>query len=341
MEISAVTPSCPDVHDYVRRAGDGRLCYLPEWGVVVSRALNHTPFYLIATDEGCVCGVLPLMVVRSRLFGNRMISQAFSNYGGPLTERTDVRAELLRHAFELAHEHRCPVVEIRSLERMPGDLVSQEDKVCMVLSLVPDPEEVWRTLRPEIHNRVRKAQNSGLVAVSGGEELLNDFYDVWTLRMRELGTPCYPRRFFRSFLRCLPEYTRVFVVRNGVQTVAAGFFHHFNGFVECRWAAARVGLNKFSPNTLLYWAAIEYYCLQGCKRFDFGRSTVGSSQFEFKRRWGGVPTQLYYQYWTAPGHELSPVRPDNPRYQRLISVWRRLPLFLTRLAGPIISRSLA
>jgi len=281
------------------------------------------------------------MVVKSRLFGNRMISQAFSNYGGPLTERADVRAELLRRAFELAHEHRCPVVEIRSLERMPGDLVSREDKVCMVLPLVPDPEEVWRALRSEIHNRVRKAQKSGLVAVSGGEELLGAFYGVWTLRMRELGTPCYPQRLFQNLLRSLSEHTRVFLVKDGERTLAAGFFHHFNGFVECRWAAARVDANALSPNTLLYWSAIRHYCLGGQRWFDFGRSTVGSSQFEFKRRWGGVATPLYYQYWTAPGHELSSVRPDNPRYQRLISVWRRLPLSLTRLAGPIISRSLA
>ena len=222
-----------------------------------------------------------------------------------------------------------------------SDLVCREDKVCVVLPLVPDAEELWRALRPEIHNRVRKAEKSGLGVVSGGEELLDDFYEVWTIRMRELGTPCYPRRLFRNLLRRLSEYTRVFLVKGTERTLAAGFFHHFNGFVECRWAAARVDSNRLSPNTLLYWSALKHYCLAGQHWFDFGRSTMGSSQYEFKRRWGGTPTQLYYQYWTAPGHKLAAVRPDNPRYARLVNVWKRLPLSVTRVAGPIISRGLA
>ena len=309
----------------------GKLCHLPEWGLAVGRALNHEPLYLVATERGRVCGVLPLMVVKSGLLGNRVISQAFSNYGGPLAERVDICSELLRRAFELARRHQCPVVESRSLEQMPGNPLVSDDKVCMVLPLAPDPEEIWRGLRSEIRNRIRKAEKSGLVAVSGGEELLDDFYDVWTIRMRQLGTPCYSRHLFQDLLRCFPACTRVFLVKDGQRTVAAGFFHHFNGLAECRWAAARTGSNGLSPNTLLYWSAIKYYCLAGQYRFDFGRSTIGSSQYEFKRRWGGTQSQLYYQYWIQPGHELSPIRPDNPRYKRMAAIWKRLPLCATRI----------
>lgn len=341
MQIDAVTGPVPEVRNYIQSTAEGKLCHLPEWGLTVARALNHEPFYLIATEGDRVCGVLPLMVVKSGLLGNRVISQAFSNYGGPLAEQVDVRSELLRHAVELARQHQCPVVEIRSLEHMPGNPLLLDDKVCMVLPLAPDLEEMWRGLRSEIRNRVRKAEKSGLVAVSGGEELLDDFYDVWTVRMRQLGTPCYSRCLFHALLRCLPEYTRVFLVKDGQQALAAGFFHHFNGLVECRWAAAHMDFNGLSPNTLLYWSAVEYYCLAGQHRFDFGRSTIGSSQYEFKRRWGGTQSQLYYQYWTEPGHELSPIRPDNPRYKRMVAMWKRLPLCATRILGPSIGRCLA
>jgi len=34
------------------------------------------------------------------------------------------------------------------------------------------------------------------------------------------------------------------------------------------------------------------------------------------------------------------MRPDNPRYQRRIRIWQRLPLWLTRLIGPAIVRGI-
>jgi serine/alanine adding enzyme len=110
---------------------------------------------------------------------------------------------------------------------------------------------------------------------------------------------------------------------------------------QCRWAATDVAFNDLSPNILLYWSAISHYCQAGLRWFDFGRSTMDSSQYEFKRRWGARVVQLYYQYWSPSVHAMEPIRPDNPRYRRAVAVWRRLPLCLTRLVGPHVSRSLA
>ncbi len=335
--------SVPDteVTRYVQRTSAGRLCHLPEWGFAVAQILRHEALYLVAREEARVRGVLPLTIVKSRLFGNRLISQAFSNYGGPLADSPAVLAALLGRACELAPEHRCSVLELRGSERLPGDLALREDKICMVLPLTADPNEIWQGLKPEIRNRVRKADKCGLAAVSGGDELLDEFYDVWTIRMRQLGTPCYSRHVFQALLRCFPTCTRVFLVRDGPRTLAAGFFHQFNGLVECRWAAARTDAKGLSPNTLLYWSAIKHYCLTGQRQFDFGRSTIGSGPHEFKRRWGATQSQLYYQYWTEPNHELSPIRPDNPRYKRVVAMWKRLPLCATRILGPSIGRCLA
>jgi FemAB-related protein (PEP-CTERM system-associated) len=307
---------------------------------MIRRTFGHEIFYLVARERGLICGVLPLTKVNSRLFGNRMISQAFSNYGGPLADDAGVLGELLNRAFELACQHGSSQVEFRNLELLPYDLVSKEDKVCMFLPLASDPDEMWRRLKPEIRNRVRKAKKSGFVAASGGRELLGEFYQIWTIRMRQLGTPCYPESLFRGILETFPRHSRIFVVRLGHTAVGAAFDYSFNGLAQCRWAATRVEFNRLAPNTLLYWSAISHYCLAGDRTFDFGRSTVDSSQYEFKRRWGTLPVQLYYQYWTAPGHELSQVRPDSPKYATGVERWKKLPLSITRVVGPHISRNL-
>lgn len=273
MRVEICTVPSPEVGEYVRKTDQGKLCHLPEWSSMIRRTFGHEVFYLVARERGLICGVLPLTKVNSRLFGNRMVSQAFSNYGGPLVDDPGALCELLNRAFELAREHGCSTVEFRNLQLLPYDLVLQEDKVCMFLPLVSDPDEMWRRFKPEIRNRVRKAEKSGLIATSGGQELLGEFYQLWTIRMRQFGTPCYSKNLFRNILETFPKHSRIFVVRRGNLTVAASFCYSFKDLAQCRWAAARNEFNRLAPNTLLYWSAVRHYCLYGDRTFDFGRST--------------------------------------------------------------------
>ncbi|OHB60341.1 MAG: hypothetical protein A2167_00285 [Planctomycetes bacterium RBG_13_46_10] len=329
-----------EIGDYVRKKDQGKICHLPEWSSMINRTFGHEVFYLVARRCNLVCGVLPLTRVNSRIFGNRIISQAFSNYGGPLVDNSDVLDELMNYAYELAREHECSFIEFRNIEPLPYDLSIQRDKVCMVLSLKSDPDEMWRSIRSEIRNRVRKAERSGLIAKTGGQELLDEFYRLWSVRMHQLGTPCYPKGLFKSILETFPEQSRIFVVQLENQILGTMFAYSFNGMAQCRWAATNVEVNKMAPNTLLYWSALKYYCRAGVQLFDFGRSTVGSSQYEFKRRWGSQPVQLNYQFWVCPSKKLSLVRPDNPKYIRKVEIWKKMPLWLTRLLGPCLSSKL-
>lgn len=210
----------------------------------------------------------------------------------------------------------------------------------MHIPLVSDPEEVWESFRPEIRNRIRKAEKSNIIAKAGGIELVPDFYRVWAIRMHQLGTPCYPQRFFESILETFAQNCRIFLVCMSGLTVGGGLFYFFNGLAQCRWAATLVEYNRLSPNNLLYWSAIKHCCLAGVGCFDFGRSTLGGPTYEFKRRWGAEPIQLYYQYWIRPGQKLILVKSDNPKYKNKVEMWKKLPLWMARLISQHVSRNL-
>jgi hypothetical protein len=45
---------------------------------------------------------------------------------------------------------------------------------------------------------------------------------------------------------------------------------------------------------------------------------------------------LGYQYYLVKARELPNVSPANPRYQRAIGLWQKLPMPVTRLLGPSI-----
>ena len=340
MQVDICYSNRPELDDFVRRMPGAKLCHLFAWAQNVVRPLGHKSFHLVAYQNGTVCGILPLTLIRSRLFGNRMISQAFSNYGGPLAENEAVIEALYERAIELSEENECDSIEFRNVEPLPYDLHQRTDKVTMCLPLTSDPTELWKRLRPQIRNRIRKAEKGGLMVVIGGSEMLADFYRIWTRRMHQLGTPCYPRKLFSAVLKTFPEDSRIFLVHLNQTPVGGLLVYNFKGLAQSRWGAVLTEYNNISPNYLLNWAAMQYFAASGAQWFDFGRSTVNSGQHIFKKRWGAKQIPLAYQYWTHPGHDLSIAKPDNPKYAARVETWKKLPLWFTRLAGPYISCSL-
>ncbi|MFC1634056.1 FemAB family XrtA/PEP-CTERM system-associated protein [Planctomycetota bacterium] len=340
MEVCTLSSSSPIYEDFIQQSASARLCHTFTWTDMVEKAFGYKGYNLVACENGQVCGVLPLTHVRSRLFGSRLVSQPFSDYGGPVTTSPAALKTLYNRAIEIATQCRCRTIELRNTVPLPYELHMRTDKISMYLPLAPDPQDVWKELRHKTRNRVRKAQKSGLIVTSGGEELLNEFYRIWTVRMRELGTPCYPRRLFNCIINAFPNAVRIFRVTLHDKTIAVLFAYTFKGWVQCSWGAALRGYDSLGPNYILNWSAMEYYCKEGMKWFDFGRSTIGSGQHTFKQRWGAHPISLCWQYWTQPGHELSIANPNNPKYKSRIKTWKKLPLSITRLVGPHISRSL-
>jgi hypothetical protein len=79
---------------------------------------------------------------------------------------------------------------------------------------------------------------------------------------------------------------------------------------------------------------------QGRDTFDFGRSKVDSGPYNYKRHWGFEPQPLHYQYFLVEADQLPELDSNNPRYQRMISLWQKLPLRLSQLLGPLVSKYL-
>ncbi len=67
------------------------------WRDVIERTFGHACFYLIARrgGHGDITGVLPLVEIRSLLFGRTMTSLPFVNYGGVLADSSTVADALV------------------------------------------------------------------------------------------------------------------------------------------------------------------------------------------------------------------------------------------------------
>ncbi|MGE3957937.1 MAG: FemAB family XrtA/PEP-CTERM system-associated protein [Vicinamibacterales bacterium] len=326
---------------YVERHPGSVAYHLHAWRGVFERAFGHRTIYLAARRGGELAGVLPLVEMKSPVFGRFLVSLPFVNYGGVLADDVETERLLFARAGTLAQEHRLDHVELRHFTpHFPG-APSRQHKVTMLLPLAPDPDAMWAVLDRKVRNQVRKAEKSGLVSEVGGPELIDAFYPVFATNMRDLGTPVYARRLFEEVFAALPGRTRMFVVRAADgRPVAAGVGLRHRDTVEMPWASSLREFKSASPNNLLYWEALKYAIGTGATTFDFGRSTPNEGTYNFKAQWGAEPVPLCWEYRLLRAAELPDHSPKNAKFSLAIRAWQRLPLPLANLLGPMIVRSI-
>ena len=307
------------------------------WRRVLTESFGHTAYYLMARDsDNGVRGILPLVHLNSRLFGNVLVSLPFVNYGGLLTDSDAASAALLDAAVKVRERLGAAHLELRHLQEVPLNLTCKEHKVTMA----SDPDTQWRLFNAKLRNQVRKAQKSGLTVRWGGAELLDDFYEVFVRNMRDLGTPVYGRRLFEKVLATFPDSARIIGVYLEDKVVAAGLAMGYRETLEIPWASSNKDFKNLCPNNILYWEAISYAIQRGYRIFDFGRSTPGEGTYKFKEQWGAEPHPLRWQYSLKCGATLPELSPHNPKFALAIRAWQQLPLWITRLIGPSIVRNI-
>jgi FemAB-related protein (PEP-CTERM system-associated) len=308
------------------------------WRDVFVRAFGHDTAYLAARDGQTICGVLPLVLFRSAVFGRFAVSLPYVNYGGVLAADESVRRALLGEAERIAADRGLTHVELRHTDTCFPELPSKRHKVAMTLELAADASKAWEAVDRKVRNQVRKAEKSGLTVESGGAELVEGFYSVFARNMRDLGTPVYDRRFFSEVLRQFPDEARVFLVRHTSGVVAAGISYRYRNTVENPWASSLKEFRTLSPNMLLYWHMIRDAVERGARVFDFGRSTPGEGTFKFKEQWGAKPRPVCWEYRLLAGANLPDQSPKNPKFRAAIAIWKRMPLGLATRLGPHLVR---
>jgi serine/alanine adding enzyme len=328
-------------NEYVKRSPQGSVYHLCSWQSIFTGRAGHGTHYLLAERDGDVVGVLPLVSIRSLLFGSFLVSLPWVTHAGPCTSDAVARRALLERSIELARGQKARYIELHSEEAECEAFVPTSAKVSMRRDLTGDPDVLWREFPGKLRSQVRRPEKDGLFARLGGADQLGAFYDVFSQRMRDLGSPVFPRHFFARILEGFGDLSRVCCVYAGDRAVAAGLLLGFKDRLQIPWAASLTEFNRLSPNMLLYWQALRFGCENGYRCFDFGRSTPGGPHYRFKAQWGAMPVPLYWQYWLPALRPLPERNPRNPRFQFAIRAWRRLPVPVTRVLGPIVARSLA
>jgi FemAB-related protein (PEP-CTERM system-associated) len=309
------------------------------WRTVIERSFGHRCHFLQARRDGRISGVLPLVNVSSRLFGNRLISGAYGMYGGPVASDPASLDALSRAAEQLAADLEVGYVEYR-LRRPSGRPWARNSALYATFRrpLVPDHDANLRAVPRKRRAMIRKALSCGLRSELDRD--VDRFYSVYARNVRNHGTPVYPLPYFRTLLEVFGSDCEVLTVIRDGQPLASVLSYYFGDEVLPYYSGVVEPGRRCAAGDLMYWELMRRACERGARVFDFGRSKVRTGAFAYKRNWGFEPEYLHHEYLLLRRTRMPDLSPLNRKYALLIAFWRRLPLFAANALGPLVSRGL-
>ena len=339
LQLERNTTPAAEWDAFVRQAAGGTACHWAGWQRVLETVFGHECHYLAAREPGGpLRGVLPLVRVRSVLFGHYLVSMPYLNYGGPLGDDAAVRA-LAGRAVEMAEADRVKRLELRSRVPLPLDLEPSHRKITVVLDLAGDADAVFKGFDAKLRSQIRRPKKEG-VETRFGRDQVAPFHRVFAQHMRDLGTPVMPRAYFEAIADTFGDAAWFGCAWLGGEPVACGAGFHWGAEVEITWASALRAHSRIAPNMALYWAFIERAVGQGVRVFNFGRCTPGSTTHRFKRQWGARDEPLWW-YGTSRGQaDAATPSPTDGAYAWGPRLWRHLPERVATALGPRIVRGI-
>ncbi|MFG0332204.1 MAG: FemAB family XrtA/PEP-CTERM system-associated protein [Maioricimonas sp. JB049] len=322
-------------NDYLfNRRGDSPLYHRPEWQQVYD--VYRLPVHRLAAMRGGeIVGILALVEQRSWIFGQQLTSLPWFDAAGIVADDDQTRQALVDATIELAADRNLKCVQLREETDTGLSPHMRTDKVLMRLQLPGDSETLWTALKASVRNQVRKSEKSGLTIQSGGRKLLGDFYHVYSHNMRDLGSPAHSRRFFEAVCENFANDVRLFVVYRESEPIGGGLTIANGQRLEIPWASSLRKYNSLCVNHGMYWQILSYASDNGFEWFHFGRSTVDSGPWRFKKQWGSEAVPLYWYYLSqedAVAQEAA--APPQERFGWGPRLWQRLPVPVSRLIGP-------
>ena len=324
--------------EFVSNHASATVFHLSAWSQVMKNAFGHKPHFITVSDGTRLRGVLPLVELKSKLFGHSLISMAFCVGGGPLASDEESRNRLLLAAEGLARNLSVGYVELRDTAAAQGWLAKDDLYSGFEREMAEDEAQNLLQIPRKQRAVVRKAIDGDFRVTTDKD--LDTFYALFARTVRDHGTPVFSRKFFREILHAFPANADILTVWKGDRPLSSVLSYYFRDRAYPYYTGSAPQARAAGTNDLMYWKLMRHAVGRGCKIFDFGRSKVGTGPYSFKKNWGFEPRPIAHQFLLIGRDTLPNLNPTNPRYAQAIEMWRRLPLPVANFIAPFISRNL-
>lgn len=330
---------------FVEAAPSATFFHRAGWRRVLSQSFGHDAHFLFTERDGAITGILPLVHLKTRLFGNSLVSLPFCVYGGPVATDEASHAALEAKAAELMGQTGADVLEYRispdddawhSADHSPEWQVKSDLYVTFRRAIDASDETNMKSIPRKQRAMVRKGIDLGLV--SKVDHDIDALYAIYSESVRNLGTPVFPRRYFSALRETFGHALDIVTVRDAGQPIASVMNFYFRDQVLPYYGGSLQAARMRYGNDFMYWEVMRRAAARGYRTFDFGRSKSGTGAYSFKKNWGFTPEPLSYVFKTKPGKQVPDHNPLNPKYRLMIAAWKKLPLPVANALGPFVVR---
>lgn len=310
------------------------------WSSVIEKNFRQNTHFVFAERDGSIEAVLPLVHVTSPLFGNRLISTAFTVGGGTAAVDASARGALDDYAQSLCAKLNAEYIEYRGVTDVPDGWVRRDDLYASFSWEIADKEDDNLKQIPRKQRAVvRKALEADLQTQI--ETSADNFFALFSASVHRLGTPVQRKSYFANLMQQFgPESCDILTIAVDGKPMSSVLSFYFKDAVLPYFTGGALAARQFGTNDYMYWALMRRAKERGYKIFDFGRSKIGTGPYSFKKNWGFTPLPITHAYYLPRGGEVPNTNPTNPKYELLIKAWQRMPLQLANLIGPHIVRGI-
>jgi FemAB-related protein (PEP-CTERM system-associated) len=325
--------------EYVKTHPEGTFFHLSGWKTVIENSFSHQCYFLIAKRSEEVIGVLPLVEIKSRLFGHALVSTPFCVYGGVIADDQEIQSALEKEAVAIAEDLAVDHLELRYKTEQSNDFILKQAHSTFGCEIAKDHEQILANVKKKQRAVIRGSFKNELT--HSVTQNINEFYDLLSQSYRNLGTPIFTKRYFENLIQVFDDTVDITLVRDKNNNPSSAVMNvYFNDTVLPYYGGGNNNARDIKSADYMYYQVLCNAQQRGFKWFDFGRSKNESGPFNYKKHWGMKPNPLYYYYYLVKAKEVPNLSPNNPKYKLLINLWQKLPLKLSQVLGPVLSKYL-
>jgi len=323
------------------RYNGSKIYHLYRWSLLLNKTHNYKIFY-IENNEG----VFPLAYIKSLIFGNRLISLPFADYGGPLANTSEGIDSLIVEAETIAKRLNIDFLEVRSPYEgyYPNfenyGFKRRDDYFTFILPLDGDIENLWGLIGKKNRNMIRKAiKNEIEIRESRDKSDIFNFYEIYLKTMMKLGSPPQPLLFFETIWDLFyPNNLMLLFAESHGSPIASSLYLLHDSIIHHSYNCSLNFPHGLGQNNLLQWYIIKWGNMQGFKYLDFGRTRANAGNELFKNRWGGklFIMPYFYKFYRKELEERQEVK-----YSKISRLWGKyMPELIANHLGPMIIKQI-
>jgi hypothetical protein len=337
--------------DFVRNHSRGRFIHLIGFKKTVEAVYKLKPNYWLFREDGRMRAIFPSFYHRGLIYGKRIVSQPFSEYGGILFDpalekegRRSIMGEFPSVIEKSKEAGLFDYVEIRcfpDLEGLEAENFRREHLYEYGLLPLRQGLNLMEIISYSVKKTVRQAQARRLELrlVESEDEIREAYYPLHLRSLRRLGSPPHPLAYFLTLRRSLQKHLKIFIARHESRPLAALLGWAVGQSVQITESVSDERYFSMRANDLLHFHFINWAIDNGFRWFDFGPVRY-PGQRQYKKKWG-VELHDYSYYYAPAAEQRRPLSEQSPAARAGSFIWKILPLRLTAGLGKFLRKQLS